>query len=252
MKETLIVVLIIPAITTVAVLGTILPFLDNNVSQHVFAQTNTTGAATNNMTVAKSGNITAPIVPQGTSLNATSPQQQQGQQQQGQANETIAPQGTSLNATSPQQQQGQQQQGQANETRSPQQSEAGSGAQGQLPSGQQMSGPITAAEGGEPVGGQQIGTVSIDTTGRRTTVSADLNDMPGEGNVFEGWLVDTGGSGYKLSLGQFRNGTLDFSQYMVNPYTYNNFEITEEPAEDSDPNAADSIAGFELQDPFGQ
>jgi hypothetical protein len=225
MKETLIVViLIIPAITTVAVLGTILPFLDNNVSQHAFAQTNTTSAATNNMTVAKSGNITAPIAPQGTSLNATSSQQQQGQQQQGQANET----------------------------RSPQQSEAGSGAQGQLPSGQQMSGPITAAEGGEPFGGQQIGTVSIDTTGRRTTVGADINDMPGEGNVFEGWLVDTGGSGYKLSLGQFRDGTLDFSQYIVNPYTYNNFEVTEEPAEDPDPNAADSIAGFELQDPFGQ
>jgi hypothetical protein len=225
MKETLIVViLIIPAITAVAVLGTILSFLDNNVSQHAFAQTNTTSAATNNMTVAKSGNITAPIAPQGTSLNATSSQQQQGQQQQGQANET----------------------------RSPQQSEAGSGAQGQLPSGQQMSGPITAAEGGEPFGGQQIGTVSIDTTGRRTTVGADINDMPGEGNVFEGWLVDTGGSGYKLSLGQFRDGTLDFSQYMINPYTYNNFEVTEEPAEDPDPNAADSIAGFELQDPFGQ
>ena len=225
MKETLIVViLIIPAITTVAVLGTILPFLDNNVSQHAFAQTNTTSAATNNMTVAKSGNITAPIAPQGTSLNATSSQQQQGQQQQGQANET----------------------------RSPQQSEAGSGAQGQLPSGQQMSGPITAAEGGEPFGGQQIGTVSIDSTGNRTNISADINDMPGEGNVFEGWLVDTGGSGYKLSLGQFRDGTLDFSQYIVNPYTYNNFEVTEEPAEDPDPNAADSIAGFELQDPFGQ
>jgi hypothetical protein len=52
MKETLIVVVLI--ITTVAVLGTILPFLDNNVSQHAFAQTNTTSAATNNMTVAKS------------------------------------------------------------------------------------------------------------------------------------------------------------------------------------------------------
>jgi hypothetical protein len=248
MKETLIVViLIIPAITTVAVLGTILSFLDNNVSQHAFAQTNTTSAATNNMTVAKSGNITAPIAPQGTSLNATSSQQQQGQQQQGQVTAPIAPQGTSLNATS-----SQQQQGQANETRSPQQSEAGSGAQGQLPSGQQMSGPITAAEGGEPFGGQQIGTVSIDTTGRRTTVGADINDMPGEGNVFEGWLVDTGGSGYKLSLGQFRNGTLDFSQYMVNPYTYKNFEVTEEPAEDPDPNAADSMAGFELPSPFGR
>jgi hypothetical protein len=227
MKETLIVViLVIPAITTVAVLGTILPFLDNNVSQHAFAQTNTTSAATNNMTVAKSGNITAPIAPQGTSLNATSSQQQQGQQQQGQANET----------------------------RSPQQSEAGSEAQGQLPSGQQMSGPITAAEGGEPFGGQEIGTVSIDSTGNRTNVSADINDSPGEGNVFEGWLVDagTGASGYRLSLGQFRNGTLDFSQYMVNPYTYKNFEVTEEPAEDPDPNAADSIAGFELQDPFGR
>jgi hypothetical protein len=257
MKETLIVVvLIIPAITTVAFLGTVLSFLDNNVSQHAFAQTNTTSAATNNITVAKSGNITAPIAPQGTSLNATSSQQQQGQ-----ANETrspqqsdapIAPQGTSLNATSSQQQQGQQQLGQANETRSPQQSEAGSGAQGQLPSAQPISGPITAAEGGEPFGGQQMGTVSIDTTGRRTIVSADINDTPGEGNVFEGWLVDTGASGYKLSLGQFRDGTLDFSQYMVNPYTYNNFEITEEPAEDPDPNAADSIAGFELQDPFGQ
>ena len=65
MKETLIVVvLIITAITTVAVLGTMLPFLDNNVSQHAFAQTNTTSAATDNMTVAESGNVTAPIAPQ--------------------------------------------------------------------------------------------------------------------------------------------------------------------------------------------
>jgi hypothetical protein len=237
MKETLIVVLIIPAITTVAILGTILPFLDNNVSQHAFAQTNTTSAATNNMTVAKSENITAPIVPQGTSLNATSSQQPTS--------------GAGGGGTSNQTQQ-QQQQGQANETRSPQQSEAGSGPQGQLPSAQQISGPITAAEGGEPFGGQEMGTVSIDSTGRRTIVSADINDMPEEGNVFEGWLVDVGGSEYKLSLGQFRNGTLDFSQYMVNPYTYKNFEVTEEPAEDPDPNAADSIAGFELQDPFGK
>ena len=229
-------VLIIPAITTVAVLGTILPFLDNSVSQHAFAQTNTTIAAANNITVAESGNITAPIAPQGTSLNATSSQQPTS--------------GAGGGGTSNQTQQ-QQQQGQANETRSPQQSEAGSGAQGQLPSAQPISGPITAAEG-ERFGGQQMGTVSIDTTGRRTTVSADINDTPEEGNVFEGWLVDTGASGYKLSLGQFRDGTLDFSQYMVDPYTYNNFEITEEPAEDLDPNASESIAGFELQAPFGQ
>ena len=235
MKETLIaVVAIITGVTTAAVLGTMLSFLHNNVSQYAFAQTNTTSAATDNMTVAESGNITAPIAPQGTSLNATSSQQPT----------SGAGGGGTSNQTQQQQQQGQQQ-GQANETRSPQQSEAG-------PSAQQISGPITAAEGGEPFGGQQMGTVSIDTTGRRTTVSADINDTPEEGNVFEGWLVDTGASGYKLSLGQFRNGILDFSQYMVDPYTYNNFEITEEPAEDPDPNAADSIAGFELQDPFGQ
>src|ERR671910_3462489 len=124
--------------------------------------------------------------------------------------------------------------------------------QGQTAEAQQMSGDITAASEGQPFGGETMGTVSIDSTGRRTNVSADLNAAPDEGNVFEGWLVDAGGSGYKLSLGQFRNGTLDFSQYMVNPYTYKNFEVTEEPAEDPDPNAADSVAGFEIQDPFGK
>jgi hypothetical protein len=124
--------------------------------------------------------------------------------------------------------------------------------QGQIAEAQEISGDITAPSEGQPFGGEAVGTVSIDSTGRRTNISADLNDMPEEGNVFEGWLVDAGGSGYKLSLGQFRNGTLDFSQYMVNPYTYNNFEVTEEPAEDPDPNAAESVAGYEIRDPFGK
>ena len=117
---------------------------------------------------------------------------------------------------------------------------------------QQNSGDITAASEGQPFGGEKMGTVTIDSDGRRTNVSADINTTPNEGNVYEGWLVDAEGSGYKLSLGQFRNGTLDFSQYMVNPYTYKNFELTEEPAEDTDPNAAESIAGYELQTPFGR
>ena len=110
---------------------------------------------------------------------------------------------------------------------------------------QQMSGDITARAGENPFGGEKMGTIIVDSSGRRTNVSVDINAMPNEGNVLEGWLVDEG-SGYKLSLGQFRNGTLDSSQYMVNPYTYNNFEVSEEPAEDPDPNAADSVAGFEL------
>jgi hypothetical protein len=117
---------------------------------------------------------------------------------------------------------------------------------------QQNPGDITAASEGQPFGGEKMGTVTVDSDGRRTNVSADINASPNEGNVYEGWLVDAEGSGYKLSLGQFRNGTLDFSQYMVNPYTYKNFELTEEPAEDLDPNAAESIAGFELQTPFGR
>jgi hypothetical protein len=117
---------------------------------------------------------------------------------------------------------------------------------------QKNTGDITAASEGQPFGGEKMGTITIDSDGRRTNVSADMNTSPNEGNVYEGWLVDAEGSGYKLSLGQFRNGTLDFSQYMVNPYTYKNFELTEEPAEDPDPNAAESIAGFELQTPFGR
>jgi hypothetical protein len=117
---------------------------------------------------------------------------------------------------------------------------------------QQRTGDITAASEGQPFGGEKMGTVTVDSDGRRTNVSADINASPNEGNVYEGRLVDAEGSGYKLSLGQFRNGTLDFSQYMVNPYTYKNFELTEEPAEDPDPNAAESIAGFELQTPFGR
>ena len=117
---------------------------------------------------------------------------------------------------------------------------------------QKHTGNITAASEGQPFGGEKMGTITIDSDGRRTNVSADINTSPNEGNVYEGWLVDAEGSGYKLSLGQFRNGTLDFSQYMVNPYTYKNFELTEEPAEDPDPNAAESIAGYELQTPFGR
>ncbi len=117
---------------------------------------------------------------------------------------------------------------------------------------QQRTGDITAASEGQPFGGEKMGTITVDSDGRRTNVSADMNTSPNEGNVYEGWLVDAEGSGYKLSLGQFRNGTLDFSQYMVNPYTYKNFELTEEPAEDPDPNAAESIAGYELKTPFGR
>jgi hypothetical protein len=124
--------------------------------------------------------------------------------------------------------------------------------QTQIAVAQQMTGDITARSDGNAFGGQKMGTITVDSDGHRTNVTADLNASPNEGNIFEGWLVDAGGSGYKLSLGQFANGTLNFTQDMPNPYTYKNFEVTEEPSEDPDPNAASSIAGFELDNPFGK
>jgi hypothetical protein len=124
--------------------------------------------------------------------------------------------------------------------------------QTQIAEAQQLSGDITAPSGGNPFGGETMGTISVDSDGNETKIQADFNESPGEGNAFEGWLVDAGGSGYKLSLGQFSNGTLNFTQNMINPYTYKNFEVTEEPEDDLDPNAASSIAGFELDIPFGQ
>jgi hypothetical protein len=122
----------------------------------------------------------------------------------------------------------------------------------QIAEAQQISGDITAPSGGNPFGGEKMGTISVDSDGNETRIVADLNESPGEGKAFEGWLVDAGGSGYKLSLGQFSNGTLNFTQNMINPYTYKNFEVTEEPDNDLDPNAASSMAGFELDVPFGQ
>jgi hypothetical protein len=69
MKKTLIVTAL--AISTMLVLiGTVLAVLDNKISQLVYAQTNAT-STTDNITVAKSDNITAPVAPQGTSINAS-------------------------------------------------------------------------------------------------------------------------------------------------------------------------------------
>jgi hypothetical protein len=59
---------------------------------------------------------------------------------------------------------------------------------------QQRTGDITAASEGQPFGGEKMGTVTVDSDGRRTNVSADINTTPNEGNVYEGWLVDAEGS----------------------------------------------------------
>jgi len=100
---------------------------------------------------------------------------------------------------------------------------------------------------------EKVGTVSIDSTVNKTAISSDVTAKAKPDKAFEGWLVDAGGSNYKLSLGQYDDkGHLQFSESMVNPYTYKQFLITEEPLNDKDPNAADTYGGADLPNPFGK
>ena len=107
--------------------------------------------------------------------------------------------------------------------------------------------------GNQAFGGDSKGSVSIVPTEHTVNIVANMSIPPKEGKVFEGWLVDTGGSDYKLSVGEFsKTGTLAFTCTMVNPYTYKQFLVTEEPFEDPDRNPASVIARAELVSPFGQ
>ena len=67
--------IIVMALTSTMIIVGIVFATISNMSQVVTAQTNTTNltsAANNkNVTMAKSGNLTAPIAPQGTSLNVS-------------------------------------------------------------------------------------------------------------------------------------------------------------------------------------
>ena len=105
---------------------------------------------------------------------------------------------------------------------------------------------------GPGFGEEKIGTVTIDATGNNTIVSTDITAKPGQDKVYEAWLVDEGGSNYKLSLGQAIDGKLQYAAKLVNPHTFTQFIITEEPKADTDPNAAGTFAGAELPAPFGQ
>jgi len=120
-----------------------------------------------------------------------------------------------------------------------------------LAQAQQINIDVTKPATDKPFGGEKVGTISITPEGHIVHVLANMSAPPSSGKVFEGWFVDAGGSGYKLSLGEFgKNGTLQFDQQMVNPYTYTQFIVTEEPFEDADPNAAGAIGGAQLQAPF--
>ncbi|HKR73549.1 MAG TPA: anti-sigma factor, partial [Candidatus Nitrosocosmicus sp.] len=99
---------------------------------------------------------------------------------------------------------------------------------------------------------EKIGTVSIDVQNRTSDLSINMTAIPKPDKVFEAWLVDADGSNYKLSLGAIEGGSLKTSEHMVNPYTYTEFIITEEPKDDVDPLAAGTYGGAELPTPFGR
>jgi anti-sigma-K factor RskA len=112
---------------------------------------------------------------------------------------------------------------------------------------------IKAANGSDQFGGDKMGTLTVVPKEHSVNIVASMSSPPKEGKVYEGWLADSGGSNYKLSLGEFaKNGTLNYSATMVNPYTYKQFLVTQEPFEDPDPNAASTFAGAQLVSPFGQ
>lgn len=109
-----------------------------------------------------------------------------------------------------------------------------------------------AKDPGPGFGTEKIGTLTIDAQNKTLDISANMTAMPKGDKVFEAWLVDADGSNYKLSLGAIEGGSLKTSEHMVNPYTYTEFIITEEPLDDTDPNSAGTYGGAELQAPFGQ
>ena len=109
-----------------------------------------------------------------------------------------------------------------------------------------------AKDPGPGFGTEKIGTLSIDTQNKTLDISVNMTATPKQDKVFEAWLVDADGSNYKLSLGALVGNSLKVSDNMVNPYTYTQFIITEEPVDDVDPNAAGTYGGAELQAPFGQ
>ena len=109
-----------------------------------------------------------------------------------------------------------------------------------------------AKDPGPGFGTEKIGTLSIDTKNKTVDISVNMTATPKPDKVFEAWLVDADGSNYKLSLGALDGNSLKVSDNMVNPYTYTQFIITEEPKDDVDPNAAGTYGGAELQAPFGQ
>ena len=111
----------------------------------------------------------------------------------------------------------------------------------------------TPSAAGSLNGGDKKGIFQFLVQDNNIIGTAEMNEQPTDGKVYEGWFEDKGdASGYSLSVGKFDNNTLTINQTMVNPYTYTVFFVTTEPVDDPDPNPSDVIVGTNLPIPFGQ
>ena len=112
----------------------------------------------------------------------------------------------------------------------------------------------TPSAAGSLNGGDKKGSFQFSVQDNNIIGTAEMNEQPTDGKVYEGWFEDKGdASGYSLSVGKFDNdNTLTINQTMVNPYTYTVFFVTTEPVDDPDPNPSDVIVGTNLPIPFGQ
>jgi len=115
-----------------------------------------------------------------------------------------------------------------------------------------IQGPITRATGNDTFGGEEIGSYAVIHDNNKIQVSIGVDVQPTVAdNVLEAWLVDVR-TGYYHSLGMLdSDGKLSLIQSMVNPYVYDQIVITEEPADNLEPNPAETIGGAEIPSPFG-
>jgi len=157
--------------------------------------------------------------------------------------------GSSSNQTAPQSSSQPQQQPQQ-----PQQQETLKGSQQQGNENSDISLDLTTPSAvGSLNGGDKKGSFQFSVQDNNIIGTAEMNEQPPDGKVYEGWFEDKGdASGYSLSVGKFDNNTLTINQTMVNPYTYTVFFVTTEPVDDPDPNPSDVVVGTNLPIPFGQ
>lgn len=114
---------------------------------------------------------------------------------------------------------------------------------------------LTTPTAGNMYGGDKKGSLDFSFQNNNVLGTANMNEKPANGKVYEGWFEDKGdASGYSLSVGKFKDSdnTLALNQTMVNPYTYTVFFVTAEPVDDPDPKPSDIVVGAKLPIPFGQ